>query len=99
MLSMAVQVTVRNVPEAVRDELAPRATGAKQSQQAYRQDALQQLASKSPDERAVSKSLRERRLKALRANVKASKAAVSSDDILRYIAEGRDRRMPDRVPE
>ena len=92
MLSMAVQVTVRDVPEAVRDELSARAARANQSLQAYLQDALQQLASKPSDERAVSKSTRERRLKALRSNLKASKSAVSSDDILRYIAEGRDRR-------
>lgn len=98
MLSMAVQVTVRDVLEAVRDQLAVRAARANRSLQAYMQDALQPLASKPPGERAVSKSTRERRLKALRANLKASKSVVSSEDILRYIAEGRDRRMPDRVP-
>ena len=89
---MSVQVTVRNVPEAVRDELAARAARANQSLQAYLQDALEQLASTPTHDSSVSKLSRERRLKALRANLKGSKPAVSREDILRYIAEGRDRR-------
>ena len=54
--------------------------------------AAVKLAPEPTHDRSVSRLSRERRLKALRANLKGSKSAVSREDTLRYIAEGRDRR-------
>ena len=43
---MAVQITVRNVPEDVRDELAARAALARKSMQEYLRGELERLASR-----------------------------------------------------
>ena len=47
---MAVQITIRGVPEAVRDELAARAASQRQSMQEFLRCELERLASgPSPD--------------------------------------------------
>lgn len=43
---MPVQITIRGVPEAVRDELAVRAALKRQSMQEFLRDELQRIASK-----------------------------------------------------
>ena len=43
---MAVQITIRNVPEEVRDELAARAALARKSMQEYLRGELERLASR-----------------------------------------------------
>ena len=43
---MAVQITIRGVPEAVRDELAVRATLKRQSMQEFLRGELERIASR-----------------------------------------------------
>lgn len=43
---MGVQITIRNVPEDVRDELASRAALARKSMQEYLKEELERLASR-----------------------------------------------------
>lgn len=43
---MAVQITIRDVPEAVRDELAARAARARKSMQQYLREELERLAAR-----------------------------------------------------
>ena len=43
---MAIQITIRNVPEDVRDELASRAAKQHKSMQEFLRDELQRIASK-----------------------------------------------------
>jgi plasmid stability protein len=43
---MAIQITIRNVPENVRDELAARAAKQHKSMQEFLRDELQRIASK-----------------------------------------------------
>ena len=45
---MGVQITIRNVPEKVRDELAARAALNRQSMQEYLREELERLASLPP---------------------------------------------------
>ncbi|MBX2837662.1 MAG: hypothetical protein KTR35_12450 [Gammaproteobacteria bacterium] len=48
---MGIQITIRDVPEAVRDELAARAARQGRSMQEYLRSSLEALASKpSPDQ-------------------------------------------------
>ncbi len=44
MMAMSVQITIRDVPSEVRDELAARAARAGKSMQQYLRDELQRLA-------------------------------------------------------
>ncbi len=70
---MGVQITIRDVPETVRDELASRAAREGRSMQEYLRNALESLASKpSPDQWLASVRQRKR----------LSGARVSSDDIV-----------------
>lgn len=43
---MGIQITIRDVPEAVRDELAARAAGSRLSMQAYLRGELERLAAR-----------------------------------------------------
>jgi len=70
---MGVQITIRDVPESVRDELASRAARQGRSMQEYLRSSLESLASKpSPDQWMAT--VRQR--KAL------SGARISSDEIV-----------------
>lgn len=57
---MAVQLTIRNVPDNIRDELASRAARARQSMQEYLLGELERLASRPTPERWVME-VRERK--------------------------------------
>ena len=46
MLAMAVQITIRDVPEGVRDELAARAARERKSMQEYLREELERLAAR-----------------------------------------------------
>ena len=78
---MAVQITIRNVPEEVRDELAARAALKRQSMQEYLREAL---------ERMTSKPSRETVLAEARRRVEASGTVITSEMILE--ARDADRR-------
>ncbi len=56
---MPVQITIRNVPEEVRDELAARAALRRQSMQAFLRDELERIASR-PSVNAWVRSVRRR---------------------------------------
>ena len=45
---MAVQITIRNVPEEVRDALAMRAARQRQSMQGFLRDELERIAARPP---------------------------------------------------
>ena len=77
---MAVQITIRNVPEGVRDELAARAARRRQSMQEFLRGELERIASK-PSIEMVLEAVSER--KAL------YNTRVSAEDILRARDEGR----------
>lgn len=48
---MAVQITIRNVPDEVRDELAARAARSGRSMEAFLREALERIAARpSPDQ-------------------------------------------------
>ena len=57
---MAVQITIRGVPEAVRDELAARAALQRKSMQAYLRSELERIASR-PSIETWLKEVRERK--------------------------------------
>ena len=57
---MAVQITIRGVPEAVRDELAARAALQGKSMQAYLRSELERIASR-PSIETWLKEVRERK--------------------------------------
>ncbi len=71
---MGVQITIRDVPEAVRDELAARAARQGRSMQEFLRSTLESLASKPSPEQWLA-TVRQRK--------KISGAVVSGDDILR----------------
>lgn len=56
---MAVQITVRNVPEEVRDELAKRAAAQRQSMQAFLLSELERMAHRPSTEEILAR-VRER---------------------------------------
>lgn len=58
--SMGVQITIRNVPEEVRDELASRAALQRQSMQEYLRGELERIASR-PSVEAWLEAVRERK--------------------------------------
>jgi antitoxin FitA len=71
---MPVQITIRNVPEAVRDELATRAAQQGKSMQEYLRAELERLASR-PSTSAWLQKVRERK--------RATQTKLSSEQILR----------------
>ena len=78
--SVAVQITVRNVPEAVRDELAARAARAHKSMQEYLRGELERLASKPSIDRWLER-VRERQ--------NATRTRLPASEILRHLDAGR----------
>jgi plasmid stability protein len=78
---MAVAITVRNVPEEVRDELASRAARSGRSLQEYLLSQLVDLASRPTVDEVIARA---------RARVKATGSRVSVEDIL--AARDADRR-------
>ena len=57
---MSVQITIRDVPDAVRDELAARATLLGKSMQEYLRAELERLAARPPVEKVLER-IRERK--------------------------------------
>ena len=57
---MAVQITIRDVPEAVRDELAARAARERKSMQEYLREELERLAAR-PSVHAWIEQVRQRK--------------------------------------
>ncbi len=80
---MGVQITIRNVPEEVRDELASRAALKRQSMQEYLREALERMAS-VPSREVVLERARRR--------VEASDSRVTSAEIVRMLEEDRNER-------
>jgi plasmid stability protein len=78
---MAVQITVRDIPEQVRDELAARAARQGKSMQEYLRAELERLAAKPSLETWLA---------GVRARKEAAKSRVSARTILR--ARSADRR-------
>jgi plasmid stability protein len=78
---MSVSITVRDVPDAVRDELAGRAARAGKSLQEYLRGMLIDAAARAPVEDVISRA---------RARVDATGVRVSAEDIL--TARDADRR-------
>ncbi len=79
---MAVRITVHDVPEPARDELAARAALANKSMQAYLREQLERMASKPSTEQW---------LEGVREHLRATRTRMPAEDILRHIAEGRSR--------
>ena len=77
---MGVQITIRDVPEAVRDELAARAARRGQSMQEYLRGTLEALTSKpTPDDW----------LHAVRQRKSLTEARVPATDIVEALDEDR----------
>jgi plasmid stability protein len=79
---MAIQITIRDVPEKVRDELAARAALQGKSMQEYLRAELERLAGK-PSVEAWLERVRKRK--------RASQTRVSTRQILQARDEGRRR--------
>ena len=77
---MAVQITIRGVPEEVRDEIAAQAARQRQSMQEFLRGELERIASK-PSIDAWLEEVRERKA--------IFKSRVTTEDILRARDEGR----------
>jgi len=73
---MGVQITIRDVPEAVRDELASRAARERMSMQEYLKAELEKLASR-PSMHAWLERVRDRK--------RASGRRVSAKAILKHL--------------
>lgn len=71
---MSVQITIRGVPEDVRDKIAARAAAKGESMQEYLRGELVRL---------VAKPSIEEWLKDVRANKRAMKNSVTTEEILR----------------
>ena len=78
---MGVQITIRNVPEEVRDELASRAAREGKSMQEFLRAAIESIASRPSPEQWVAMA---------RARKELSGTHVSADEILQ--ARDQDRR-------
>ena len=76
MASMVVRITVPDVPEAVRDELATRAALANKSMQAYLREELEQLASKPSIDRWLEQ---------VRGRLATSRTRMPAEDILHHL--------------
>ena len=74
---MAVQITIRGVPEAVRDELAVRASLQRQSMQEFLRGELERIASRPSVDEWV-REIRERKA-AYRTNVPTSAILAARD--------------------
>ncbi|MDE0135137.1 MAG: hypothetical protein OXH86_01835 [Acidimicrobiaceae bacterium] len=70
---MAVQITIRNVPDDVRDELAAKAAERRQSMQEYLRGELERLAA-TPSVATLLEEIRRRK--------EAAGTQVSTDEIL-----------------
>lgn len=79
---MTVQITIRNVPEEMRDELALRAAQNRQSMQAF---ILSEL------ERTLSRPSNEELMKRVSERVATSGSRIGSDKIVQMIREDRGR--------
>ena len=81
--TMPVHITVRDVPEAVRDALAARAARADKSMQAYLRDELERLASRPSVDQWLAQ---------VPERVGKSGTHMSAEDILRHLdaVRGRD---------
>ncbi len=79
---MTVQITIRNVPEDVRDELAVRAARNRQSMQAFILGELERIA-RRPSNADLMKLVGER--------VTETKTSIGSDTIVQMIREDRGR--------
>ena len=79
---MTVQITIRNVPEEVRDELKIRAARNRQSMQKFLLNEL---------ERITVRPSREEVLERVRARVAASNTSVGSGTIVGMIRDDRER--------
>ena len=77
---MGVQITIRGVPEKVRDEIAARATRKRQSMQEFLRGELERIASR-PSIDEWLETVRERKA--------VYRTEVTSKDILRARDEGR----------
>ena len=77
---MAVQITIRGVPEEVRDEIAAKAARQRLSMQEFLRGELERIASK-PSIDAWLEEVRERKA--------IFKSRVTTEDILRARDEGR----------
>jgi plasmid stability protein len=77
---MAIQITIRDVPEKVRDELAARAALQGKSMQEYLRAELERLASR-PSIEAWLEQVRKRK--------RASQSRVTTSQILKARDEGR----------
>ena len=78
--SMTVKITIRDVPETVRDELARRAASNRQSMQAFILGELERIA-KRPSNADLMKLAGER--------VARAKTSIGSDAIVKMIRERR----------
>jgi plasmid stability protein len=79
---MSVQITIRNVPEEVRDELASRAALRRQSMQQYLREELERLAGQ-PSVETVLEDVR-RRKEASDSNVTVAQILETLDTNRRY---------------
>jgi antitoxin FitA len=77
---MAVSVTIRNIPEETRDELAARAARSGRSLQEYLRGELIQLARKPEIETVLARA---------EARTKATGSTLSAEKILEYRDAGR----------
>lgn len=80
---MGVQITIRNVPEEVRDQLAARAALKRQSMQEYLREALERMAS-VPSRETVLEDIRRRKA--------ASRSTVTAADIVEALHADRHER-------
>ncbi|WP_216898087.1 FitA-like ribbon-helix-helix domain-containing protein [Nocardia alni] len=78
---MAVAITIRNVPEGIRDELAARAASQGRSLQEFLMQQLIEITTHPPLEDVVTRA---------RARVRAARTELSREDIL--AARDEDRR-------
>lgn len=72
---MSVQITIRDVPDGVRDELAARAALQGRSMQEYLRAELERLAARPPVERVLAR-IRERKV--------TTETRISARDILAH---------------
>ena len=79
---MPVQITIRNVPDEVRDVFATRAARKRQSMQAYLLTELERIASKPTNEEVLDGA---------RARLALTGTRLSSETIVNAIKEGRER--------
>ena len=87
---MAVHITVRNVPEAVRDELAAHAALAHKSMQEYLLGELERLASRPLVEKpSVERPSVDQWLARVRERLDAQPTSLTTADILRHLDAGR----------